>query len=638
MKRISAVISSIKHTTSFILLLVVYLTSVTVNKISKGRTPKFFKILYSKALKLFDGDHVSSISRVDLIELSIKNMATKRTRTLVTIGGMALGIGTIVFLVSIGYGLQQMVIMRVAHLGEMRQTEVSPQTGGKVVINDKTLTEFKDIPGVAKVLPLISVVGQVTYQNSVSDMAVYGVTTEYLNESAIKPIHGRFFENNELALENADLPGRVAGDDIERVAGGPGEVIGNVSGSINSGSWLKVRDNPSTDGKILGWTKRVEGEIKGEEVWGGQYISDGKDQEKWIKSEFLLWKEGACDTAVNGDCENGKYQVLRDTDNSQAKESGFIAEINLTLADNPSDQSPLVLGESTSLPTGWVEIASESGVAQAPETQMMTLGGSKKKEAVVNVALLRVLGINEAEAIGKEFSSSFVVVGELLADNGKKVQSLPATYTIVGVTPEDKTPVFYVPFVDLRSLGITQFSQTKVVVQDQGLLTKARRQIEAMGFVTRSVADTVAQINSLFGTARLILALLGVVALAVAALGMFNTLTVSLLERTREVGLMKAMGMKSAEVQELFLTESMIMGFVGGLVGILLGFVCGKFVGLILSVFSIFRGSGYIDIAYLPWPFLLLVIFLSLLVGIATGIFPAKRATKISALNALRYE
>ena len=128
------------------------------------------------------------------------------------------------------------------------------------------------------------------------------------------------------------------------------------------------------------------------------------------------------------------------------------------------------------------------------------------------------------------------------------------------------------------------------------------------------------------------------VALTVAALGMFNTLTVSLLERTREVGLMKAMGMKSSEVQELFLTESMIMGFLGGILGIIGGWFAGKAVGVVLSFFAIFRGVGFVDISYLPFSFVLIVVLLSLLVGIATGIYPARRATKISALDALRYE
>ena len=139
-----------------------------------------------------------------------------------------------------------------------------------------------------------------------------------------------------------------------------------------------------------------------------------------------------------------------------------------------------------------------------------------------------------------------------------------------------------------------------MVVKDLTVLPKIRKQIEAMGFITHSVVDTVSQITSLFSTARTLLALIGMVALAVAALGMFNTLTVSLLERTREVGLMKAMGMKSYEVQELFLTESMIMGFFGGILGIVSGLLAGK----ILAI-------SFLPFLYLKvWALLILLIFL----------------------------
>jgi ABC-type antimicrobial peptide transport system permease subunit len=119
---------------------------------------------------------------------------------------------------------------------------------------------------------------------------------------------------------------------------------------------------------------------------------------------------------------------------------------------------------------------------------------------------------------------------------------------------------------------------------------------------------------------------------------MFNTLTVSLLERTREVGLMKAMGMKSVEVRELFLTESVIMGFFGGILGLFLGICLGKLLSLTLSAFSLIKGVGFVDISYAPLAFVFLVVMLSVLIGILTGYFPARRATKISALNALRYE
>lgn len=664
---------TILHTTyqmgTFVLLLMLYMTGKGIKHVAnwkyfpglvKNKLSGPLTYFYSKAVKLLDLKRTGTISRIDLIELSIRNMKAKKTRTIVTIGGMMIGIGTIVFLVSIGYGLQQLVITRVARLEEMRQADITPQAGGKVKIDDKTLNDFKDIQAVDMSLPLIAVVGRVNYQNSVSDMAVYGVTTDYLKQSAIKPIQGKIFESNELTAELPESTGKVAGAYIESKSGELGEKIQDIEYTIDQSSWIRVREDASTSAKVLGYTKRVEGSSTGEEIWGGKYTSDtgvgtagetesGSTIGKWIKAPVLLWKEQSCDSETEGDCEEGKYIVLRDEDGKQVQKEGYFAEIGVLISG--ADIRPQVLGETTENSSGsaqltantnttvdWVEIASESGVVQTPDVKTVELASSAKKQAVVNRAMLKVLGINENEAVGKKFTASFVVVGELLSDPKEKIESAPTEYTIVGVTPEEKTPVFYVPFVDLRSLGITNYSQIKVVVKDQTDLSKTRRQIEAMGYITRSVADTVAQINSLFATARTILALLGLVALAVAALGMFNTLTVSLLERTREVGLMKAMGMKSSEVQELFLTESMIMGFFGGILGIIVGFLAGKLVGLILSFFAIFKGVGFVDISYVPFPFVLVVVFLSLLVGIATGIYPAKRATKISALNALRYE
>jgi ABC-type antimicrobial peptide transport system permease subunit len=657
---------------SFVLLLMLYLTAKAITRLSNWRYfPQVIKTklhtplstFYAKTTKVLGARRPGSIGRVDLIELSIRNMKVRKTRTIVTIGGMMIGFGAIVFLVSIGYGLQQLVITRVARLEEMKQADITPQAGGKVKITDKTLADFKDIVSVEMSLPLIAVVGRVNYQNSVSDMAAYGVTTDYLKQSAIKPVQGKIFDSNELVSEVPQTTSGVAGVSTEKAV--LGEKIQNVDFTIDPSAWIRVRENPATTAKILGYTKRVEGRGNGVEVWGSSYESnnnagrageteDGKTLGKWIKAPVLLWKEEKCDSQTQGDCEGGppggeagKYMVLRDEDNKQVQKEGYFAEINLKLA-GVNVKQPQVFGV-TSEATGsakptadtsvdWVEIASEAGIIAPPETKTVELAGNAKRQAVVNRAMLKVLGINEADAVGKKFNVSFVVVGDLLDERGEKVESASTQYTIVGVTPEEKSPLFYVPFIDLRSLGITNYSQVKLVVKDQAELAKTRRQVEAMGYVTRSVADTVEQINSLFATLRTVLMLLGMVALSVAALGAFNTLTISLLERTREVGLMKAMGMKSSEVQELFLTESVIMGFFGGVLGIVVGVLLGKLAGLGLSFFAIFKGVGFVDISYVPITFVLVIIFLSLLVGIATGIYPAKRASKISALNALRYE
>ncbi len=417
------------------------------------------------------------IKKSELIELSIRNMKIKKTRTLVTIGGMMIGVGAIVFLVSIGYGLQGLVLSRVAKLEEMKQADVLIPAGSKLAINDQTLADFSAIPHVKAALPLIVAVGQVNLNDSVFNMAAYGVTSQYLQESDMKPVAGSIFNNNDMSVP--------------------------VS-------------------------------------------SDTQD------------------TAVS----------------------------NL------------------------------------------------EKEAVVNESMLQVLNLKDNEAVGKTFSVSFALTSDLKSNGGSEGSSTPSDYVIKGVISEGKTPLFYVPFVNIRSLGVNNFSQVKIVADSQDSLASVRKQVESMGYDTHSTTDTVNQIVSLFSTIRLVLTLVGMIALAVAALGMFNTLTVSLLERTREVGLMKAMGMKSKEVEELFLTESMIMGFSGGLLGILAGFIGGKILSLIFTFVAMYKklGLGFLNVASVPFSLVFIILFASLLVGVITGIFPAKRAEKISALDALRYE
>ena len=817
---------TIWQTSTFILLLLIYLVSKVISAVANFRFfPKrirellkpSFNSFYTLSIKILDLHKEGSISRINLIDLSIRNMKVKKARTIVTVGGMTLGIGIIVFLVSIGYGLQQVVISRVARLEEMRQADIAVSPGGKLKINDKTLADFNNLANIDMVLPLISVVGRVNYKNSISDMAVYGVTKDYLKQSAIKPSVGKIFESNELFSKIKENKGKVAGESTKKKIVKYGEKIKDIEFSIDTNEWIRIREKPDINSKILGYTKRTSEVLIGQEYWGGMYESDdgqgeaGKDKAgktlgKWIKASVFLWEEKACDRE-SGDCEFGKYVVLRDKDGSQIQSKGYFAEINgeylveapdvLGVSDREDDigkssakynekiqdidfsiyesfwirirekpntnskilgytkksegissgqeywggmyesddgqgeagkdkagktlgkwikasvflweekicdresgdcefgkyvvlrdkddsqiqkqgyfaeinvsitsmniKKPDVLGISTENDAtdeasnkissttddsfnneasdeaflDWVEIASEAGVIKPPETKKVKIGASAKRQAVVNRAMLRVLGINEKEAVGKKFKTSFVIISDLLEEDDEKIESVLAEYTIVGVIPDDKTPVFYVPFMDIRTLGVTNYSQVKILAKHKSNLDKIRKQIEAMGYSTSSVVDTVEQINNLFSTIRTFLALLGMVALAVASLGMFNTLTVSLLERTREVGLMKAMGMKSSEVQELFLTESMVMGFLGGLFGIALGFIMGKAVGLFLSLFALFKGVGLIDISYLPPLFVIVIILISLIVGIVTGIYPARRATKISALDALRYE
>ncbi len=116
---------------------------------------------------------------------------------------------------------------------------------------------------------------------------------------------------------------------------------------------------------------------------------------------------------------------------------------------------------------------------------------------------------------------------------------------------------------------------------------------------------------------------------------MFNTLTVSLLERTREVGVMKTLGTVDTDIFRLFMAESVLIGVTGGVVGVVVGVVLGNLVNVV-SMF--WRADKGLNLFKTPVLFAFGVMLLAIIVGLITGLYPSMRAKKVSALNALRYE
>lgn len=653
-KSLKRLLPNFIQTLTFVSLLFVYLGQKFISKINclfkkvackPPQTGYSTNKIYLRLVKWLDRSEIGDISQVDLINLAIKNMLTKKNRSAITVGGMAIGIGTIVFLVSIGYGLEKLVVSRVARLDEIRQVDVVPAVASNIKISDKSLESFKEVAKVNKILPIIGVVGKVNYKSSNTDIVVYGVLSDYLKESAIKTTTGKIFSSNDL-YEKTEVSslikeeGEVAGVSID-LTGEYMEKTRSVTFKVEPERFIRVRIEPKTGAEIIGYTRRVEGVQTAEEYLGQSYLTNEEaDSKKWLKSKLLLWQMQKCTVAENPECENDNFVPMKDDSGAQVQKDGYFAELNLIIDQDP--EYGQVLGETTestasALNASLIDLAILEATAPAEKVKEVTINSSSSKEAVVNKSFLQVLGIDEKKAIGEKFSASLIAVGSLV-DGGEKVVSTLADYTIVGVTADTNAPVIYLPILNLKQMGINYYSQAKLIINDQSDVAGVRKKVEAQGFKTTSVIDTVSQINNLFSSIRTVLALLGAVALSVAALGMFNTLTVSLLERTREVGMMKTMGMKSVEVQKLFLTESMIMGIFGGIGGLLLGFAIGQVLSLILSIFSIFKNAGYVNLSYIPPLFTLLILALSLLVGFVTGIYPAKRATKISALNALRYE
>ena len=132
------------------------------------------------------------------------------------------------------------------------------------------------------------------------------------------------------------------------------------------------------------------------------------------------------------------------------------------------------------------------------------------------------------------------------------------------------------------------------------------------------------------------LALFGGIALVVSAIGMFNTMTVTLLERTKEIGIMRTIGGSPLKIKVMFLTESVLMGTLGGFVGIGIGVGGGLAINFLLSMLATKMGGQAMALFRFPLAFLLFIAVFSMIMGYLTGLFPSKRAGSLNPLDAIR--
>jgi ABC-type lipoprotein release transport system permease subunit len=186
-----------------------------------------------------------------------------------------------------------------------------------------------------------------------------------------------------------------------------------------------------------------------------------------------------------------------------------------------------------------------------------------------------------------------------------------------------------------------QVSYTTAVlrVDDPVVLSDVRRRLNALGFASFSFIDEFKQVQTTFLVINSALGLLGGISLLIASLGITNTMLMSILERTREIGIMKAIGAKEREIKRIFFIEAAVIGLAGGTLGVLLA--CGLEVlgnRLVNKLILETRGAGYIDLFSLPAYLWLGAIMFAILVSIAAALYPAGRAARVDPVTALRHD
>jgi putative ABC transport system permease protein len=182
------------------------------------------------------------------------------------------------------------------------------------------------------------------------------------------------------------------------------------------------------------------------------------------------------------------------------------------------------------------------------------------------------------------------------------------------------------------------YSALEVRVGSPQSIPAVETAIKQMGFDTFSLLDATKNLRQFFAVLDLFLGIFGSLALTVASIGIINTLVMAILERRREIGIMKAIGATDQDVKGLFFAEAGVMGGFGGALGAALGWALGHLINGGTNLYLKRQHIPPAQIWFVPWWLVTFAVVFAILVSLVSGLYPARRAARLDPVEALRYE
>lgn len=193
-------------------------------------------------------------------------------------------------------------------------------------------------------------------------------------------------------------------------------------------------------------------------------------------------------------------------------------------------------------------------------------------------------------------------------------------------------------FLDDNNASARSFPRVTLDLEPTAPYEPVRDSVEAMGFEAFSYAEEFAEIRRIFIYFNMALGMIGLIALITASLGIINTLVMSILERTREIGVLKSLGADERDIRLLFLVESAVIGLIGAGVGIVFGWLIARLASYVARTIMEHEGVDPVELFAMPVWLILVALAVGLIVSILAGLYPSRRAARVDPVTALRHD
>lgn len=300
-------------------------------------------------------------------------------------------------------------------------------------------------------------------------------------------------------------------------------------------------------------------------------------------------------------------------------EKGDTARRHIELKNKKKRYLPVdsVLGKTISLST-----ISFSPMAMMPMMGMGTGMSAPSAESGLGEVKyeLKIRGISKTEGFGKQ-----ALVGSLILPI-KRAQAIPS----VGFTN-------VLDFLSRGGPKGSKYSSVYVRVKDMRHTDAVKKKIEDMKLNVLCFSDQLKEIKKGFIIVQSVLGVIGIISLFVAGLGIINTMLMSILERTREIGIMKAIGGTELQIRSIFFFEAATIGFFGALGGLGLGWLITRVANFFVNAQVTSSGNEPVNLFYFPMWLVIGAILFSIIISLVAGLYPAARASRIDPVEALRH-